>query len=67
VPLEEQSLWRHDLLGLRSLNDSGRLHFGEVPGGHMQFTMKELYAILDQYMTFRPANESAMLELQTVE
>lgn len=66
VPLEEQNLWRQDLLGLRSLHDNGRLHFGEVPGGHMQFSMEELQEILDQHMTFRPAHELAAPELQTV-
>jgi hypothetical protein len=52
VPLKQQrQLWHEDRLGLRHLHDHGRLHFDEVPGSHMQFSLQELYEVLDKYMS----------------
>lgn len=36
-PLESSRLYQEDRLGLKELNDSGRLHIIRVPGRHLQF------------------------------
>jgi len=44
-PLEEQKdLWDDDVLGLRLLNDTGRLIFSLLPGGHLEFPSKQWFA-----------------------
>jgi palmitoyl-protein thioesterase len=49
VPLKEQMLWYEDRLGLKELDESGRLWFKSLPGQHMQFSFKELTEILDKH------------------
>ena len=39
VPLREQALYKEDWLGLRALNESGRLLTEDCPGQHMQFSL----------------------------
>ena len=59
IPLQDQkSLWHEDRLGLRKLHDSGRLHFEEVPGGHMQFSFEDLTEILDKYASMREGSKN---------
>lgn len=51
VPLRAQAMYREDWLGLRALDESGRLVLAECPGQHMWFTdawLKE--NVLDKYM-----------------
>ena len=36
--LEQTDLYREDRLGLKMLHDSGRIHFLNVHGNHLQFT-----------------------------
>ena len=44
-PLEEQQdLWVDDVLGLRALNETGRLEFLVLPGGHLEFPSKAWFA-----------------------
>uniref|UniRef100_A0A6G1SCG6 Palmitoyl-protein thioesterase 1 n=1 Tax=Aceria tosichella TaxID=561515 RepID=A0A6G1SCG6_9ACAR len=38
-PLEESAIWLEDRLGLRQLNDSGRLKRITIPGRHLQYRM----------------------------
>ncbi|CAO3673870.1 unnamed protein product [Rhizopus stolonifer] len=38
VPLHDQILYRNDLLGLKRLNETGRLEFLVCPGQHMQIS-----------------------------
>jgi palmitoyl-protein thioesterase len=50
VPLVEQPLYLEDWLGLKELDDSGRLVFAEVEGEHMQFSFDWFEAeIIDKY------------------
>jgi palmitoyl-protein thioesterase len=49
VPLREQPLYTEDRLGLAEMDLNGKLFFEEVPGGHMQFTLDEFYALVDHY------------------
>ena len=39
VPLREQALYQEDWLGLRALDEAGRLVLADCPGAHMQFTL----------------------------
>ena len=39
IPLTEQRLYTADLLGLRELNETGRLFSGAISGAHMNFTL----------------------------
>ena len=39
-------------LGLHELHARGRLHFEQLPGSHMQFSLEELYRMLDKYMAY---------------
>lgn len=39
VPLEESPLYLEDRLGLRKLDETGRLHQIKVPGNHLQYKM----------------------------
>ena len=51
IPLREQAMYTEDWLGLRALDESGRLVMAECPGQHMWFTdawLKE--NVLDKYM-----------------
>jgi len=38
VPLRESPIYVEDRIGLRALDESGRLHFLSVPGDHLQFS-----------------------------
>ena len=51
VPMREQAMYTEDWLGLRALDESGRLVLAECPGQHMWFTdtwLKE--NVLDEYL-----------------
>jgi len=37
LPLRQSQLYQEDFIGLKTLDESGRLHFFEVPGHHVQF------------------------------
>lgn len=39
VPYNESRLYLQDRIGLRTLDQTGRLKFDTAPGEHMQFTM----------------------------
>jgi len=39
TPLNQSQLYTEDRLGLRELDQSGRLHFIALPGDHLQFTI----------------------------
>eukprot|EP01013_Petalomonas_cantuscygni_P019986 TRINITY_DN38102_c0_g1_i1.p1 TRINITY_DN38102_c0_g1~~TRINITY_DN38102_c0_g1_i1.p1 ORF type:complete len:296 (+),score=60.65 TRINITY_DN38102_c0_g1_i1:78-965(+) len=43
VRYNETDLYREDWIGLRTLDETGRLHFLGCPGNHMQFTMDYLH------------------------
>ena len=40
IPLAEQRLYTEDFLGLRTLNETGRLLMGDIQGAHMQFSLQ---------------------------
>ena len=39
VPLRSQRLYVEDWIGLRALDEQGRLLFEDCPGGHMDFSL----------------------------
>ncbi|KAK9831273.1 hypothetical protein WJX74_010098 [Apatococcus lobatus] len=39
VALKDQPIYQEDWIGLRALDNAGRLVFDEIPGGHMHFTL----------------------------
>ncbi|KAI9824468.1 MAG: hypothetical protein M1832_002003 [Thelocarpon impressellum] len=62
TPLVERPLYTEDWLGLKTLNESGRLHLRETEGGHMQLTDELLTDVFRTY--FAPAEEEGeQLEL----
>lgn len=40
IPLKDQPLYQQDWIGLRQLDEAGKLLLEEAPGEHMQFTLK---------------------------
>jgi palmitoyl-protein thioesterase len=48
--LEESDIWKKDLLGLRGLNSTGRLHFISAPYGYLNFTVNWFNANLLHYI-----------------
>jgi len=38
LALQDQAMYKEDWLGLRGLNEAGRLLMQDIAGGHMQFT-----------------------------
>jgi Palmitoyl protein thioesterase len=66
IPLQEQEqLWHEDRLGLRHLHKAGRLHFDEVSGDHMQFSLQELYGLLDKYMAYEKGETEVLAGSRT--
>lgn len=51
LPLRSTPLYTEDWLGLKKLDQSGRLHFLGTPGEHLQFTQKWFIAnIIDPFL-----------------
>ncbi len=42
VDMKDTDLYKEDWIGLRALDESGRLVLGSVPGQHMHFTLQWL-------------------------
>ncbi len=40
VDMKDTELYKEDWIGLRALDESGRLVLGSVPGQHMHFTLE---------------------------
>ncbi|RCH93890.1 hypothetical protein CU097_005218 [Rhizopus azygosporus] len=54
VPLEDQALYVYDWLGLRKLNETGRLEFLVAPGRHMQISDEYFEQIVRAYLMVEP-------------
>eukprot|EP00198_Chlamydomonas_reinhardtii_P009607 XP_001698944.1 predicted protein [Chlamydomonas reinhardtii] len=51
VPLQEQPLYTEDWIGLKRLDQAGRLVFEEAPGQHMQFSLDWFGSnVVDRYL-----------------
>ncbi|KAL1963071.1 hypothetical protein VTN77DRAFT_8717 [Rasamsonia byssochlamydoides] len=55
TPLRERQLYKEDWLGLRALDEQGKLDFESVPGAHMQLTDKILTKVFREY--FAPVED----------
>ena len=50
LPYNETALYIEDWIGLRTLDESGKLEFLTSPGGHLQFTNQFFFNIVDKYL-----------------
>lgn len=60
TPLTERDIYTEDWVGLKVLDDDGRLRFHSVPGDHMQISETTLKEVFEEY--FSPA-EAVMREM----
>lgn len=42
VPLKESAIYTEDWIGLKALDEAGKLHFYEVPGDHLEVSTQWL-------------------------
>jgi len=40
LPMRKLPIYQQDWIGLKTLDNAGKIHFGSVPGNHMQFTFE---------------------------
>lgn len=64
TPLQERSIYKEDWLGLRKLDQDGKLDFKSVPGQHMHLSEKVLKKTFKDY--FGPVEKSAEEEVPSV-
>ncbi|KAJ5692712.1 hypothetical protein N7462_002135 [Penicillium macrosclerotiorum] len=56
TPLQERQIYKEDWLGLKKLDDQGKLHFKSAPGQHMHLSEQLLKKAFKEY--FSPIEES---------
>ena len=39
MALEDMDFYKQDYIGLRALNEAGKITFDELPGGHVEITI----------------------------
>ena len=49
TPLKERDLYKEDWLGLRELDEQGKLDFATIPGDHMQLSEELLVKTFQEY------------------
>ncbi|KAL4897378.1 Alpha/Beta hydrolase protein [Aspergillus ambiguus] len=49
VPLRERAIYKDDWLGLKTLDEQGKLDFRTVPGNHMQLSEETMTAVFKEY------------------
>ena len=42
LPLEDSDWYKNDTLGLKTLNEAGKVTFSEVDGDHLQFSQSDI-------------------------
>eukprot|EP00949_MAST-11_sp_MAST-11-sp1_P002730 g2730.t1 len=52
IPMNETSYYKSDSFGLRSADEANKIFFETTAGGHLQFTMQELFGWIDKYFHF---------------
>ncbi|KAK9249007.1 Alpha/Beta hydrolase protein [Lipomyces tetrasporus] len=50
TPLEDRKMYTEDWLGLKVLEDSGRLHFSTIEGRHMRITSETMTEVARKYL-----------------
>ena len=48
----ETALYIEDWIGLKTLDEAGKLYFLTSPGGHLQFTHKFFFDVVDKYFKY---------------
>ncbi|KRX10451.1 hypothetical protein PPERSA_08753 [Pseudocohnilembus persalinus] len=43
VPIQDQEIYKKNLIGLKSLNDNGLIEYVQLPGGHLEFDEDDIY------------------------
>lgn len=67
TPLQERQLYKEDWLGLKTLDEQGKLDFRVVPGKHMELNNELLASVFREYfgpLNFGPQNEKNFLVKQ---
>lgn len=42
TPLEESDFYKNDYIGVKALNEAGKIQFVEVDGDHLQFSQEDI-------------------------
>jgi palmitoyl-protein thioesterase len=63
--LEDRAVYKEDWLGLRSLDEQGRLDFQTIPGEHMQLGEKVLRVVFAKYFNVTAADVESVTGLVT--
>eukprot|EP00271_Cylindrocystis_brebissonii_P007680 TRINITY_DN21280_c0_g1_i1.p1 TRINITY_DN21280_c0_g1~~TRINITY_DN21280_c0_g1_i1.p1 ORF type:complete len:333 (+),score=23.38 TRINITY_DN21280_c0_g1_i1:460-1458(+) len=50
VPFDQTQLYKEDWIGLRELNEAGRVDFISVPGGHLRISRQDLEDYVSTYL-----------------
>jgi len=50
LPVQKTDLYKEDWIGLKSLDEAGKLHFMSVEADHLQLNKEELDNIIDKYL-----------------
>lgn len=46
MPLNETDFYKNDNIGLKTLNEAGKVTFSSIVGNHLQFTEKDIENII---------------------
>jgi len=50
LPLNQTDFYKTDLIGLRALEEAGKVQYVEFPGEHLQFTEAQIDAIIVPFL-----------------
>ncbi len=50
LPTTETAFYLEDWLGLKTLNEAGKVHFIEWPGDHLQFSMQQVETVIAPFL-----------------
>jgi palmitoyl-protein thioesterase len=50
LTMKETKFYKHDLFGLKTADEAGKIFFETTPGNHLEFTDSELYGWVEKYL-----------------
>lgn len=50
TPVTETDFYKNDLIGLKTLNEAGKVQFVEFAGNHLQFTEEQIVTIIAPFL-----------------
>lgn len=59
-PLEKSAFYQSDLIGLKTLNDAGKVQFVPIVGDHLQFTDQDVTDIFVPFLMQGPGEQVAL-------